>query len=70
MRTHPLGDYTLCYDMNALAELEEIVGPLPALLVNTAHARSIKSQRAFVWAGLIRKHDVSIAEAGDIIDKL
>lgn len=71
MKSHRLSDdFTLCYDMNALCELEDVVGPLPALLTDPARAQAIKTQRAFVWAGLIRKHNKTMKEVGDIVDEI
>jgi len=69
-KEHKLGKYTLTYDMNALCAAEEQVGPLPALMVDPVRAGSVKTIRSLIWAGLIRKHDVDIAEAGDIIDEV
>lgn len=69
-KEHKLGKYTLTYDMNALCAAEEQVGPLPALMVDPVRAGSVKTIRSLVWAGLIRKHDVDMNEAGDIIDEV
>lgn len=69
-KEHTLGKYTLTYDMNALCAAEEQVGPLPALMVDPVKAGSVKTIRALIWAGLLRKHGVSMDEAGDVIDEV
>ena len=58
--------------MNALARLEgdDILGPLPALMRDADRAQSITAQIAFLWAGLLHHHNVSMIEAGDIMDEI
>jgi len=70
VKEYQLGKYTLVYDMNALCEAEEKVGPLGLLLSDTAAAGSLKTIRSLLWAGLLRNHKVTLEEAGQIADEL
>lgn len=70
MKEYQLGKYTLVYDMNALCEAEEKVGPLGQLLADPAAAGSLKTIRSLLWAGLLREHNVTIDEAGKIADEI
>lgn len=64
-----LGDYTLVFDFNAMCLLEDATGQkTPQLLAQMQMEIGFRELRAFVWAGLQRKHEgLSIAEAGEII---
>jgi len=72
-RDYNLSDkYTLCYDMRALRRLEspEILGPLPRVMADPFVSGSITAQTSFLWAGLLRHHNVTIDEACDIMDDI
>ena len=57
----------LKYNMNALAELEDVLGkPMTQF---SAENVGIKELRALVWAGLLHESpDLTLREAGDLID--
>jgi len=61
--------YTLVYTINALCELEGILGDGAAAAgLGTEGALSVRRLRAFLWAGLQRHHKgISLDAAGDII---
>jgi hypothetical protein len=65
--------YTLLFDINALCELEDVLGEgalAGGLGANGAQdvLISLKRLRAFVWCGLRRHHGVlTLADAGDIV---
>lgn len=60
-------EYTLAYDLNAFAELEDIYGTL-----DKAHKAiqkgSMKAILDFLWAGLLRDQALSKKEVGTLLD--
>lgn len=72
-KTIKLEDYTLQLDINAFAEAEEILGPIPVLFAegNEAKVQSIKVVRALLWAALIEHHpEIDLKGAGKIIEEI
>lgn len=66
--------YTLFYDMNALAELEEVtgkgIGEFQKMFQREEDIR-ISNFRALFWAGLLHENeDLTIKEAGKILSKM
>lgn len=64
-----IGAYTLTFDFNALCLAEEHCGPLGEAMAEMGRG-SLKTIRALFWAGLQRKHAMSIEEAGEAIQEL
>ena len=63
-------DFTLAYDLNALCEVELLLGmPLQSILERLAQPR-LRDMRALLWAGLQRHHPMSVAEAGDLLGEV
>ncbi|AHE55536.1 hypothetical protein [Sphingomonas sanxanigenens] len=61
-------ELTIVIDINALIEAEDASGlDLDQLLDGLQRGRSLKVQRALLWAGLQAKHPCSIGWAGNII---
>lgn len=72
-KDYPLNDeLTLRYSMFALSRLEapEVLGPLPAILRDPDRSQSITAQVAFLWAGLLHHHDMSMRDCFDLVDDL
>ena len=72
-KDYPLNDkLTLRYSMFALSRLEapEVLGPLPAVLRDPDRSQSITAQAAFLWAGLLHHHEMTMREAFDLMDEL
>jgi hypothetical protein len=66
-------NYTLRFSTNAMCELEDATGVPVLQLANSLQDErsvSIKTLRAMFAAGLSDTSDISIKEAGDIIDGL
>lgn len=62
-------EYTLKYSTNAICELEERLDK--GLNTIVANMERLTTVRALMWAGLRAKHpDVSIQQAGELIDKM
>lgn len=64
-----VGDYRLVFDFNALCLAEEHTGPLGAAMENMG-AGSLKAIRALFWAGLQRNHEMSIEDAGQVVQEI
>lgn len=64
-----IGDYTLTFDFNALCLAEDHCGPLGEAMAEMGRG-SLKTIRALFWAGLQRKHEMTLPEAGEIIQEL
>lgn len=61
--------YTLFFDMNSLADLEDAMGvKLPQIVERIeAGEMGIKEVRALLWAGLLHEHEeLTIREAGQL----
>ena len=58
--------YTLFYGTNSICELEDKLGQNLAEIV--AGLGQLKVMRAVLWAGLLRHHNMSLEEAGDVMD--
>lgn len=64
-----LGDYTVSFSVNALADLEDLLGkPIPqiAAAMNETDNISMVNVRALLWAGLQDNHEVDLKTAGRI----
>lgn len=60
-------EYVLRYDFNALCAIEDVTHrPLTSLQLTGA---SVVVVRAVLWAGLMKKKDMSLTKAGDVIQK-
>lgn len=58
-------DYTLCFTINAVCELEDRLGKSVGEIVSDMGRISVV--RAVLWAGLLHHHKVSIEQAGEIM---
>jgi len=67
-------DYTLAFTTNALCELEEAAGmPAPQFLASLEDPKNppgIKPIRLLLWAGLLDHHNLTLKEAGGLIDEV
>jgi|UPI000420A393 hypothetical protein len=64
--------YTVHFDFNALAELEEATGltvPKISEQMQDTSRISIKFMRALAWAGLLKHHGLSLTEAGEVMSQ-
>lgn len=58
----------LKFDLNAFAELEDVVGSIPELF-RKLETGSLKAIRAFLWAGLLHEDkSLTIEHVGSLID--
>ena len=59
--------YTLAYTINAVCELEAMLGrSLPEIVADMSHMNVL---RAVLWAGLRRHHkNLTVEDAGDLMD--
>lgn len=62
--------FILVFDVNALCEVESILGRPTSELTDKITTGDMRVLRAFMWGGLREKHpDISLVEAGDIIQE-
>ena len=63
-------DYVLAYDLNALCEVEYLLGAsISAVMERLAQPR-LRDMRALLWAGLQRRHPMTVGEAGDLLGEI
>jgi hypothetical protein len=73
-RSFKVGDqtYTVHFDFNALAELEDATGmtvPQISEQMQDSSCISIKFLRALTWAGLLKHHGLSLEEVGELMSQ-
>jgi hypothetical protein len=64
--------FTLRYGNNALAELEGLL-LMPITQIGerfTQGAMGVREMRAIFWAGLMMQHELSLVDAGHLMDEL
>lgn len=64
-------DYILQFNTNALISLEERLGvPISRMGALLAEGVSVGAVRSMLWAGLLSRHNMSLEEAGTIMDAI
>ena len=63
-------DFTIAYDLNALCEVELLLDtPLTAIVERLVQPR-MRDLRALLWAGLQRRHPMTVSDAGDLLGEV
>jgi len=62
--------YTLAYSINAICEMETMAKRPLSLIGQEAALGYVTAMRWMVWGGLRRHHQLSLEEAGDLLDSL